>query len=205
MLRSGSLFDAVALPYQWLTRHPIWERHCARMAEHLPPGARRVLDLGCGPGNSTVHLGVGAIGGDCSLSMLRLARRREPRLPLVSLDAGRLPLRDGSLDAVTFHSVLYLLPDQPGTLREVQRVLRPGGRALLLEPRQARGATVFGLLRALRNPRWAMTAALWRTMSGAYGRFTFAALWSLLEAAGLRVVSVEESLGGLGWLAVAEK
>ncbi len=84
-------------------------------------------------------------------------------------------------------------------------MLRPGGRAVLLEPREARGATLVGLLRALPTPRWAMTAALWRTMSGAYGRFTFEALWAALEAAGLRVVSVEESLGGLGWLAVAEK
>jgi len=205
MLRSSSLFEMVALPYQWLSRHPVWERHCARMAEQLPAGARRVLDLGCGPGNSAVHLGPGAIGGDHSLAMLRLARRRAPQLPLVSLDASRLPLRDGALDAVTFHSVLYLLPDQPGTLREVQRVLRPGGRAVLLEPRDARGATLVGLLRALGTPRWAMAAALWRTVSGAYGRFTFAALWGALEAAGLRVVSVEEALGGLGWLAVAEK
>src|SRR5260370_26434295 len=85
------------------------------------------------------------------------------------------------------------------------RVLRPGGRGALLEPRDARGATLVGLLRALGTPRWAMAAALWRTVSGAYGRFTFAALWGALEAAGLRVVSVEEALGGLGWLAVAEK
>src|SRR5260370_16042052 len=106
MLRSSSFFQMVALPYQWLSRHPVWERHCARMAEQLPAGARRVLDLGCGPGNSAVHLGPGAIGGDHSLAMLRLARRRAPPLPLVPLDAGRFPLRDGSLGAGTFHSGL---------------------------------------------------------------------------------------------------
>src|SRR5438132_4300670 len=137
MLRSGLFFDVVALPYELLTRHPVRERHCARMARELPQPADRVLDLGCGPGNSTVHLGPGAIGGDYALAMLHRARRRSPQLPLVCLDAGALPLRSGSVDAVTFHSVLYLLPDQPAALRETFRILRPGGRAVLLEPREA--------------------------------------------------------------------
>src|SRR5260370_39858130 len=106
MLRSSSFFLMVALPYQWLSRHPVWERHCARMAEQLPAGARRVLDLGCGPGNSAVHLGPGAIGGDHSLAMLRLARPRPPRPPLGSLAARRLPLRHGALDPITLPSVL---------------------------------------------------------------------------------------------------
>src|SRR5438552_18191481 len=126
MLRSGLFFDVVALPYELLTRHPVWERHCARMARELPQPADRVLDLGCGPGNSTVHLGPGAIGGDYAMAMLRRARKRSPSLRLVCLDAGALPFRDGALDAVTFHSVLYLLPDRERTLREVARTLRPG-------------------------------------------------------------------------------
>jgi ubiquinone/menaquinone biosynthesis C-methylase UbiE len=204
MVRSSWLFDAVALPYELLTRNPTWERHCARMAEELPAGARRILDLGCGPGGSTAQLPAGAIGGDRALAMLRRARRRT-QVPLVSLDAAALPLRDGSLDAVTFHSVLYLLPDQAGSLRETARVLRPGGRAVLLEPQAGGRATVLGLARALRSPRWAVTAAFWRGMSGLYGRPTAQSLWKALEDAGLRVLRIEETLGGLGLLAVAEK
>src|SRR5579859_2621030 len=208
MLRSGRVFEAVALPYELITRHPIWERHCAQMATELPPGARRVLDLGCGPGNSTVHLrdaiGSGAIGGDFALAMLRRAHRRQPLLPLACLDAAELPLRSGSLDAVTFHSVLYLLPDQKRALAEVWRVLRPGGRAVLLEPQEGLRATLLGMARALPSPRWAVTALLWRTMSRAYGRFTADALWAALESSGLRVRKIEETLGGLGLLAVAE-
>src|SRR5258706_4766248 len=100
MLRSGRFFDAVALPYELITRHPVGERHCAQMALELPAGARRVLDLGCGPGNSTVHLPAGSIGGDYALSMLHRARRRAPALPLLCLDASALPLKPGSLDAV---------------------------------------------------------------------------------------------------------
>jgi ubiquinone/menaquinone biosynthesis C-methylase UbiE len=132
MLHSGLLFKAVALPYELVTRHPVWERHCAQMATRLPTGARRVLDLGCGPGNSTTHLraaiGAGTIGADYAFPMLKRAHRRDRALSLVCADAGRLPVRSGSLDAVTFHSVLYLLPDQPAALREVLRALRTGSR-----------------------------------------------------------------------------
>jgi ubiquinone/menaquinone biosynthesis C-methylase UbiE len=205
MLRSSLLFDAVALPYELLTRHSVWERHCARMADELPAEARRILDLGCGPGNSTLQLPAGAIGADQALSMLRRARRRQPRMPLLCLDASALPVRAGSLDAVTFHSVLYLLPDQAAALRETARVLRSGGRALLLEPQAGHRATLFGLARALASPRWAVTAALWRAMSGLYGRPTARSLWNALEIAGLRVLRIDETLGGLGLLAVAEK
>jgi len=205
MLRSSSLFDAVALPYELLTRHPVWKRHCARMAQELPPGARLVLDLGCGPGISTRQLPAGALGGDRALSMLRRARLQGPRLPLACLDAGALPVRSGSLDAVTFHSVLYLLTDQAAVLREAARALRSGGRAVLLEPQAGGRATLLGLARALPSPRWAVTAACWRMMSGLYGRPTAPSLWSALERAGLRVLRIEETLGGLGLLAVAEK
>ncbi len=207
MLHSGALFDAVALPYELLTRHPVWERHCAKMATELPQGARLVLDLGCGPGNSTVHLreaiGPGAVGGDYAMSMLRRARRR--RLPVVCLDAVALPLREGSIDAVTLHSVLYLLPDQPRALAEVRRVLRPGGRAVLLEPQAGGRNTALALARALRTPLWAAVASLWRTMSGLYGRFSAASLRGALESAGLRVIKMEDALDGLGLLAVAER
>src|SRR5438132_4129525 len=116
MLRSSLLFRAVALPYDMLTRHPVWERDCARMSLELPAGARHVLDVGCGPGNSTLQLPPGAVGGDHALAMLRRARRRAPAAPLVCLDAAALPIRSSSLDAVTLHSVLYLLPDRASAL-----------------------------------------------------------------------------------------
>jgi hypothetical protein len=63
MLHSGILFDAVALPYDLLTRHPIWERHCAQMAAELPAGAQRILDLGCGPGQLDGAPRAGRFGG----------------------------------------------------------------------------------------------------------------------------------------------
>jgi len=205
MLRSSFVFQAAALPYELLTSAPIWQKHCARMALELPSAARLVLDLGCGPGSSMAQLPPGSVGGDRALAMLRRARRRLPRVPLVCLDAAALPFRSGALDAVTLHSVLYLLPDQASALREVSRVLRSGGRAVLLEPQAGARATFFGLARALPSPRWAVTAAFWRAMSGLYGRPTAHSLAAALEAAGLRVLRIDETLGGLGLLAVAEK
>jgi SAM-dependent methyltransferase len=205
MLRSSLVFQAAALPYELLTRHPIWERNCSRMAGQIPPGARLGLVLGCGPGKSTRKLPSGAIGGDQALAMLRLARRRAQGMPLACLDATALPVRSGSLDAVTLHSVLYLLPDRAAALREITRALRPGGRAILLEPQAGGRATLRGLLRALRSPRWAVTADVWRAMSGLYGRPTAQSLRAALESAGLRVLEIEETLDGLGLLAVAEK
>ena len=209
MIRSGLFFQAVALPYELLTRHPIWEEHCAQMARELPEGARRVLDLGCGPGNSTTHLrsavGSGAVGADYAMAMLTRARRRDPQLSLLCADGGNLPVGDGALDGITFHSVLYLLPDRRAALREVARALRPGGRAVLLEPRAGTWATLRALARALTKPHWALTALGWRIMSRAYGRFTPAQLRAMLEEAGLRVLKIEDALGGLGLLAVAER
>jgi ubiquinone/menaquinone biosynthesis C-methylase UbiE len=208
MLRSEQFFQAVALPYDLITRQPVWELDCARMASELPPRCRLVVDLGCGPGNSATHLraSVPVVAGvDRAPAMLRRARRRDPRLLLVQGDARGLPLRDGSVDAITFHSVLYLLPDRAAALRETARVLRPGGRAVLLEPRDELRAAGRGLFRALRRPRWALTALLWRTVSGFYGRFSAGDLRLLLETAGLRVLKVDEALGGLGLLAVAER
>ena len=90
-------------------------------------------------------------------------------------------------------------------LKEVRRVLKPGGRAVLLEPQEGRKATILGLTRALQTPVWAAIAAVWRTMSAFYGRFTPEGLRASLETAGLRVVKIDEALGGLGLLAVAEK
>ncbi|MFL5398938.1 MAG: methyltransferase domain-containing protein, partial [Myxococcales bacterium] len=92
MLSSARLFQAVALPYQLVTRHRVWERHCAQMATELPTGARLVVDLGCGPGNSSKHLRDAVngtvIGIDPVQSMLLLARRRDPRLALLRADGG---------------------------------------------------------------------------------------------------------------------
>jgi SAM-dependent methyltransferase len=93
------------------------------VVEPVPRGAD-VLDLACGNG-PVARLVTGTyVGVDRSADELRLARQRD--LAVVQADAGRLPVRDGSVDAVVVSMGLVLLP-LPAALHEVARVLRPGG------------------------------------------------------------------------------
>jgi SAM-dependent methyltransferase len=93
----------------------------------LGEGSGTCLEIGCGTGvhaTQVRNLGWTPIGVDLSAGMLRHARRR---LPIAQADAERLPIRDGSLPAVITMMVHTDMPAYPAVLREVARVLRPGG------------------------------------------------------------------------------
>ena len=213
---SAWVFNLGAEVYGWFTAQPVWRASCARLAARLPAGDRiRVADLGCGPGVSTVELArlrprATLIGMDVAPRMLAEARRRlaAARSPLrvrwVRGDATRLPFATASLDALTGHSFLYLLPDRAAALAEMRRVLRGGGRVVLMEP-SSRPATLRGVLRLSRNPRHLLSVSLWRPFSRLHGRFSAASLAATLEQAGFLDCHVEETLGGLGLLAWADK
>lgn len=204
------LFDVGAVPYDLLTRHPVWHAHCREMLDHIPEveGRPRVLlDLGCGPGVSAIQMKQArpndqVIGLDRSALMLRraLAHRSltglDAELPLLQADACRLPLRTASVDAITGHSFLYLVPHRAETLAEMHRVLRPGGAVVLLEPQE--GTRIDALVKLRNTPSFALTMSLWRLASGAAGRFTAESLERTLSEAGFRSVSAEPTLEGLG-------
>ncbi|BDG09013.1 hypothetical protein AMPC_21260 [Anaeromyxobacter paludicola] len=142
------------------------------------------------------------VGLDRAFEMLPRARRRAARagvvLPLLRADALALPFRAASFDGAAGHSVLYLLPDAARALAELRRVLRPGGRLALLEPRATRG----DLLAAGRDGlRFGASMALWRVMSGLHGRYAEAALERLLAEAGFVEVSARPVLRGFGVVA----
>jgi len=103
-------------------------------------GCKRILDAGCGNGRYTHFLLKQAdpdaliTGFDYSQKMLHRARERlrSGRASQVAADLTHLPYADASFDAVVCGWVLEHLPDPRPGLRELARVLRPGGKLLLL-------------------------------------------------------------------------
>jgi demethylmenaquinone methyltransferase/2-methoxy-6-polyprenyl-1,4-benzoquinol methylase len=119
-----------------------WRRLVAkRLQATLSNSGARALDVACGTGDLSLAIaeGTGArvIGTDFCRPMLEIAARktaqREQAIPFVEGDALRLPFDDKSFDAVTIAFGLRNLASVEGGLRELWRVLKPGGRAAVLE------------------------------------------------------------------------
>lgn len=130
-----------------------------------------LLDLGCGRGVSAAYAaaehGLRAVGLDRCPMMLTRGHGRAPRLPLVRGGAEGLPFGDGAVDVVLAECTLSLVGDRAAALREIRRVLRPGGAlamsdVYLRSPERAPG--VAELLaapgRGLARPREAICAEL---------------------------------------------
>ncbi|RJK93401.1 demethylmenaquinone methyltransferase [Vallicoccus soli] len=157
----AAMFDGVAERYDLtndvlsLGQARLWRR-AVREALDVRPG-ERVLDLAAGTGTSSEPLraaGAFVVPTDFSLGMLRTGKRRQPHLPLVAGDALRLPFADGAFDAATISFGLRNVADVDAALRELLRVVRPGGRLVVCEfshPTWAPFRTVYVeyLMRAL--------------------------------------------------------
>jgi arsenite methyltransferase len=120
----------------YLTPDVVEQRRLTREALAVQAG-EKVLDVGSGPGLLAAELadeGADVLGVDPSESMLAMARAREiPRAAFVPGDALSLPVADASFDAAVSTQVLEYVEDVAGALREAHRVLRPGGRLLVLD------------------------------------------------------------------------
>jgi demethylmenaquinone methyltransferase/2-methoxy-6-polyprenyl-1,4-benzoquinol methylase len=137
------MFDQIAPRYDTanslfsLDRDRAWRRRAATLTR-LKPG-QTVLDLCTGTGKLAHELvplvrpGGRVIGMDFSPGMLELARAREPDVEFRQGDVSRLMEADASVDAVTIGFGLRNLVNRDAALREMRRVLRPGGRLVVLE------------------------------------------------------------------------
>jgi ubiquinone/menaquinone biosynthesis C-methylase UbiE len=111
----------------------------------------RILDAGCGTGATGGWLSKHGrvVGADISSQALRLLRERYRAVEGVEADLAALPFDDATFDVVVAITVLYHVDDDRSAVRELARVLRPGGVTLHIEPsmpslRRAHDAVVDG-------------------------------------------------------------
>lgn len=130
----------------WLAGHLVarltgdanrWMVDCLQVGPH-----DRVLDVGCGPGLAVAAAALVSdgtvVGVDASPTMVRLARRRnrtavrEGRVDIRRADAGRLPYPDGHFSRAGSLNSLQFWPSPDDGLRELHRILEPGGRVAVV-------------------------------------------------------------------------
>jgi demethylmenaquinone methyltransferase / 2-methoxy-6-polyprenyl-1,4-benzoquinol methylase len=140
-----TMFDRIAPVYDAMNRAMTigLDRRWRRLtAEAVVCRGDKVLDACCGTGDLALagHAAGGeVVGVDFSEAMLLRARRKAPELEWVQADAAALPFPDESFDAVTVGFGIRNLADLEGGLRELARVLKPGGRLGCLEITRPQG------------------------------------------------------------------
>jgi demethylmenaquinone methyltransferase / 2-methoxy-6-polyprenyl-1,4-benzoquinol methylase len=153
----GPTYDRVAAILSF-GQDPRWRRF---LVGRLPHDSGRVLDVATGTGlvaEALVERGFRVTGVDQSPEMLARARARfDSRVELVEASAEALPFGDASFDHLTFTYLLRYVDDPRATVRELARVVRPGGTVAMLE---------FGLPRGLWRPPWDLWVRLGLPLAG---------------------------------------
>jgi demethylmenaquinone methyltransferase / 2-methoxy-6-polyprenyl-1,4-benzoquinol methylase len=141
-----TMFDRIAPVYDAMNRimtaglDARWRRLAA---EAVIQTGDRVLDAACGTGDLAIadqKAGADQVTGlDFSAEMLGRARKKAPQLEWIEGDMLALPFADATFDAATVGFGVRNVADLELALRELRRVLRPGGRLAILEITQPRG------------------------------------------------------------------
>ena len=134
------MFDDVAKHYDRtnsvlsLGNSLIWRALTVRTI--APQPGERILDLAAGTGTSSAALaksGAHVVAADFSAGMIEVGRQKHPDLEFVQADAMALPFKTGEFDAVTISFGLRNIEDPKRALKELYRVLKPGGRLVVCE------------------------------------------------------------------------
>lgn len=222
------MFDRVAPRYDVLNRvlslgaDVRWRRRATSLAR-LGPGERAV-DIGAGTGDLTIGLlqasdaSSTVVAVDLSTRMLAVARRRLTaigghRATVLIGNAESIPLPDASVERVVSGFTLRNIGDLPRAFREMRRVLRPGGRAVLLElshpPNAAFGAVYrayFERVAPLVAAALGGDLAAYRYLPRSLRPFpTAEALAALLEEAGFTAVRFERLALGIAAIHTASR
>ena len=210
------MFDRIAPVYDAMNRVMTagLDRRWRRITvEQVVRKGDRVLDACCGTGDLAIAArarGADVVGLDFSEAMLERARAKSREIEWVRGDVLALPFDDASFDAVTIGFGVRNVEDLDAGLRELRRVLRPGGRVGILEITRPRGAlapfyrlwfdrVVPALGRVLPG------GAAYTYLPASVRRFPAPEeLAALLEAAGFAAVRFRLFAGGIVALHVAE-
>lgn len=143
------MFDGIAPSYDRLNHlmslgvDRVWRRKAVK--ELVDGSCQKILDIACGTGDSTIELakragsGSTVTGVDISAAMMEPLMRKaakagvHDRIHLKVADGAALPYQDGSFDAVTCSFGIRNFEDKGKGLREFLRVLKPGGKMVILE------------------------------------------------------------------------
>ena len=150
--KADSLFERVAWFYA-LCREYLFRDHTQEIATSLflrpgPADGLRLVEVGCGPGFYACRLAqeypnIRTTGVDLSETLIQRAKDRAAARQLSNCsfqhaDAHALPYPSASIDAVIVSRLFLIVPDKEGVVREIFRVLKPGGRCFIAEPTSAK-------------------------------------------------------------------
>ena len=220
------LFDGLPRRYDLLAdllsfgQNARWRRAMVNaVVQSRPPSGARLLDVATGTAGVALQLAARAgrvtvVGVDLTPEMLRLGAAKvkagRADVVLALAQAERLPFADATFDALTFTYLLRYVEDMEGTLKELARVVKPGGAIANLEfhvPAGPLWGSLWRLYTAVGLPlaglafgghEWQQVGRfLGPSISGFYHRHPMAEQLAAWEAAGIEAVTARTmSLGG---------
>jgi demethylmenaquinone methyltransferase/2-methoxy-6-polyprenyl-1,4-benzoquinol methylase len=202
----------------------VWRKYAVQEISRFRPV--KVMDLCTGTGDLAIHISrnsgkdVTITGLDYSVPMLEIAkakaiRKGQERIEFIHGDAANVPFSDDHFDAIgiafAFRNLTYKNPDTTNYLKEIRRVLKPGGCFVIVESSQPKNPLLRRLFGIYANN---MVYRLGSILSGNRGAYKYLStsvihffspveICEMLISAGFREVTFKRLLGGVAALHVA--